>query len=386
VSFPEVHRRGGVERIAYECVRFLAGRGHAVAIVANEVSSDLSGPGIIHQAVPALRSPSFLRGWSYHRNANKLRLADAYDVLNTHGCVCPFDGVHWVQSLHVAWLERSASLFGRWSGRRLKQHLNPLHPILLRLERQHFELRRYRKVIATTAQVKDDLHRFYGVPADDVVIIPNGFSPTEFNPVLRSKRREAMRAKLGLREHEVALLFVANELDRKGYPVLLEALRRLKREDLRLIVVGRPDPAIVRQQADAAGVGHLVLACGSAPDVAEYHAAADVFVLPTQYEAFCLAILEALGSGLPVITTRVPGAQDAIADGLNGELVCDPKSAGELSTVVARLLDCAHRSRLSASASASAEAFRWPKVLLRYEGTLLAAAGTSAPSSATATR
>ena len=52
-------------------------------------------------------------------------------VLNTHGCICPTGGVHWVQSVHRARLDRSRSFRRPWSLGRIQQRLNPLHPVLL---------------------------------------------------------------------------------------------------------------------------------------------------------------------------------------------------------------------------------------------------------------
>jgi glycosyltransferase involved in cell wall biosynthesis len=62
-------------------------------------------------------------------------------------------------------------------------------------------------------------------------------------------------------------------------------------------------------------------------------------VLPTQYEAFCLAILESLGSGLPVVTSRVPGAHDAVQHGVNGALITDPRDGHELAEALRPLLN-----------------------------------------------
>jgi UDP-glucose:(heptosyl)LPS alpha-1,3-glucosyltransferase len=369
LSFPGCHRRAGVERIVFECARFLAGRGHDVTVLAGEWERDETQP-VKYQRVPVRSWPRFLRGRSYFENATRQLRGLDFDVLNTHGCVCPLGGVQWVQSVHAAWLERSKSFRAPLSLGRWKQRLNPLHPVLLRLEAMHFRERNYRKIIATTEVVRDDLERIYGVPPGDVVIIPNGFSPSEFNPERRLQMRGEMRAKLGLAPDHIALLFVANELGRKGYGTILEAMRKLGRRDLRLLVVGRASAGQAKREAAAAGLGGQVIVCGSSGDVGQYHAAADLFVLPTQYEAFCLAILEALGSGLPVITTTVPGARDAIQPGINGALIGNPKSGAELAAALEPFLDPVRCAAVSAQVPATVSAYQWPRVLARYEEVL----------------
>lgn len=376
LSFPGCHRRGGVERIIYECSRYLSGRGHDVHVFANEWEADHDGR-ICYHRVPAIRRPAFLRGVSYQHLCTKVLLRQEYDVLNTHGCVCPTGGVQWVQSLHAAWLERAKSFRPPLSWSRLRQSVNPLHPLLLHLERRHFRDRGYRKLIATTEEVRSDLNVFYGVPRDDVVVIPNGFSPTEFSPDRRTEGRNAARRRLSLHDDHVVFLFVANELERKGYRTILEAMRILDRREARLVVIGQPDPGVVMRMAAAAGVAGQVIARGLSQNVAEFHAAADLFVLPTQYEAFCLAILEALGSGLPVVTTCVPGARDAIRSGVNGVLINDPKNGQELAAVLAPLMDPSARNRLAASAAPSVAGYQWPVVLQQYEGVLQDCAQTA---------
>lgn len=370
LCFPGCHRRGGVERIVFECARFLSTRGHSVDVFANEWEIDPTCR-INYRRVPIRKYPGFLSGKSFFANASAMIDPSKYDVLNTHGCICPFGGVQWVHSVHLAWLERGKRLQSKFSPAYWKRRFNPLHPVLLKLEARHFRLRQYRQLTATTPQVRDDLQRLYGVPEKDVVIVPNGFSPTEFNPQRAAARRAEMRRQLGLEEDRVALLFVANELERKGFRTLLAAVAAMGDRRVRIVVVGRPPAKTVMKIASSFGLTDQVIPCGLSSDVASYHAACDLFVLPTQYEAFCLAILESLGSGLPVVTTNVPGARDAIQPGLNGQLIDDPLNGEELAAALKPLLDDDRRAVLAARATESVVAYQWPQVLLRYEAVLL---------------
>src|SRR5580704_16583030 len=98
LSFPGCHRRAGVERIVFECARFLAGRGNDVTVYTHEWERDETQT-VGYECVPVRKWPGFLRGHSYFKNATRhLRRAD-FDVLGTHGCVCPTGGVPWVQSV-----------------------------------------------------------------------------------------------------------------------------------------------------------------------------------------------------------------------------------------------------------------------------------------------
>jgi len=369
LAFPGCHKRGGVERIIYECAKYLSARGHEVTVFASDFEKSAESR-IHYHPVPVPRRPSFLAGPRFFRQCTRQLDIKRFEVLNTHGVVCPLWGVQWVQSMHCAWLDRSREFRPPLSMARLKQRLNPLHPMILKLEEEHFGKRQYRKIIATTPEVRKDLQTYYNVPPEDVVVIPNGFAPDEFSPARRATRRPAEREKLGLKPDDVALLLVANELARKGYSTILSALRILNSPRLRLIVIGRPSVDAVRKQARDSGLEDRVLACGSTNDVAGFHAAADVFVLPTQYEAFCLAILEALGSGLPVVTTKIPGADNAIQPGVNGLLIGDPRSGEELAEKLRTLLDDDTRAAFSNRAAETVRHYQWPTVLKRYEDVL----------------
>ncbi len=366
LSFPGCHRRGGVERVVFECAGFLAQRQHDVTVFADEWEQG-DTRGVHYRRVAVRRHPGFLRGASYFQKCTAALTHETFDVLNTHGVVCPTGGVQWVQSVHRAWLERCAEFRPPFSAARIRQRLNPLHPVILKLEERHFRERRYRKLIATTEHVREDLRRLYDVPPADVEVIPNGFSPTEFNPERRAERRPAIREKLGLKPDDIALLFVANELDRKGFATILGALKILNSPRLRLLAIGKPSAAAIQQGAERFGVARQVTACGATSDIAAFHAAGDLFVLPTQYEAFSLAILESLGSGVPVITTDVPGARDAIRPGENGALIRDPKSAEELAAALSPLLNDDRRHALTVTTPATATPYRWPTVLEHYE-------------------
>ena len=370
LSFSGCHRRGGVERIVYECAQFLAGRQHQVDVFCNEFEGPESS-NLHFKPVEMTRHPWFWRGHSYYKNCSRAIVQSKYDVMNTHGCICPTGGVQWVQSVHAAWLERGRKIYPPLSLRAWKRRLNPLHPVLLKLEELHFRNRNYRKLIATTPEVRSDLIRLYDVPENDVEIIPNGFSPTEFNPENAALKRNSMRQLLGLNQDQLALLFVGNELERKGFRTILGAVKILNDVNIKIVAVGRPSVESVMNMAAEFGLQDQVLAKGLAVNVADYHAACDLMVLPTQYEAFCLAILESLGSGLPVITSDVAGARDAIVPGVNGQIVRDPNDADELAEVIGQLRDKQKRKALADASASSVSEYQWPKVLLRYEAVLM---------------
>jgi UDP-glucose:(heptosyl)LPS alpha-1,3-glucosyltransferase len=85
--------------------------------------------------------------------------------------------------------------------------------------------------------------------------------------------------------------------------------------------------------------------------------AADLFVLPTIYDPFSNACLEAMASGLPVITTAANGAAEVIEEGRSGAVVSDPRDAQGLADRMADFLDPARREERRSAARAAAGAF-----------------------------
>jgi UDP-glucose:(heptosyl)LPS alpha-1,3-glucosyltransferase len=97
------------------------------------------------------------------------------------------------------------------------------------------------------------------------------------------------------------------------------------------------------------------------------HAASDLFVLPTQYEAFALSIIEALASGLPVITTKVPGASDRVVDMHNGRLLDDPRSSNELADLLGQAMDSDVRTLWADNAAQSVADLSWSALFDKAE-------------------
>ncbi|HEX6385017.1 MAG TPA: glycosyltransferase family 4 protein [Anaerolineae bacterium] len=152
------------------------------------------------------------------------------------------------------------------------------------------------------------------------------------------------------RAHEpgpLRLLFVGNLTVRKSLDTLLAALMRLPAESWRLEVVGDTtiDPAYtrrIRQQVEAAGLGHQVTLHSSLSDQAlrQHFCRSHLLAVPSRYEGFGIVYLEGMGFGLPAIAGAAGAAGEIVSHGQNGFLVRVEETA-ELAAYV----DCLHRDR-----------------------------------------
>jgi UDP-glucose:(heptosyl)LPS alpha-1,3-glucosyltransferase len=274
--------------------------------------------------------------------------------------------VVWMTSVHAAWIEISQRSRPFWG--RCKQRLNPFHPVILAMERRLLGERRYRKIIALTEQVRSDVLRIYNVPESDVLVVPNGYAASEFNPVHSAANRSRMRERLGYSPTDKVVVFVANELDRKGFTPLLRAIASLRDSRIHLLAVGRLDPNQCRGTIASLGMGERVKFTGPSNEVSDYYAAADVFALPTQYEAWGLVIVEAMASGLRVLTSRLAGAAVAVEEGRTGQLLDDPADVTEIAEKLRRLVEEDGPSPNEVSGSVAK--YEWAQVLQGYEAIL----------------
>jgi UDP-glucose:(heptosyl)LPS alpha-1,3-glucosyltransferase len=337
----------GVARAAAELAARIAERGHRVDFHCVQKLRDDSG--IRFQHVAALNSFSSFGIASFALMGKRSLRRYQYEVTHSHGNIVGADVVT-AHSCHRAGMRVHRA-----------KSLGVADELRLYLERKNYGERRFKKVVAVAEGVKRELMVEYNLSADDVVVIPNGVDLDRFNPRLRETKRDGIRRQLGLRADDCVLLFVANEFERKGLRALISALPILKNESVHLVVLGGNRQMDYANKAIALGVMEYVHFCGEVSDIENYYAAADVFVLPTHYEAFSLATLEAAASGLPLVVTKVNGTEELMEDGVNGLLVArDPDDiADKLRPLSA---DIVLRKRLGMNARASAERYSWEHV------------------------
>lgn len=242
---------------------------------------------------------------------------------------------------------------------------NPFHVFTHVRDRIRYRGRTHRVVVALSRAEADDLVRTYGRVRARLEVIPNGVDLERFRPPLPTERAAA-RTRLGLGEEERVALFVGHEFDRKGLSFAIRGLRHA--EGVLLLIVGGSDDIIAaaNEEAKSVGVGERVLFLGPRYNLRQYFAASDLFVLPSAYEANALVVLEALASGLPVVTTRVGFAPEVVVDGVNGFLVeRDPREVGERMQQLADLPD-AELAEYRSRARSSVEPYSWRAVARRY--------------------
>jgi glycosyltransferase involved in cell wall biosynthesis len=193
------------------------------------------------------------------------------------------------------------------------------------------------------------------VPYRDSAVIPYGLREEWFaQPDARVRART--RAGLGVSEDSVVVLNAARLSKQKRHDSLIEAARRLMagndREHVMFLVAGegelRQEMQAMIRAADMEGSFRLL---GHRPDVREIMSASDIFVMPSDFEGLCYAVLEASARGLPVVATRVGGMRFSVKHGETGLLV-SPGDATALTEALASLVRNPSRRRSFGEAGA----------------------------------
>ena len=191
-------------------------------------------------------------------------------------------------------------------------------------EISNYDFENLKAIVCVSSEKVNECTKYNLIKKAPHSLIPNGFDANVFKKL----DRMAMRKKLGLPEDKFIIVFVGSFIERKGIPELNDVLKET--DDVYSIFIGS---------------GHLNIDCPNVlfkgsldhDNIPEYLNAADVFVLPTKHEGCANVIVEALGCGLPIISSR----KDFNKEVLNEDcaILIDPDSREELKAAIEKLRD-----------------------------------------------
>jgi UDP-glucose:(heptosyl)LPS alpha-1,3-glucosyltransferase len=321
---------GGAEGFSSSFIENLANDGHDIHIFAIKWQADARHKNIHFHKVPAITIISFFRDLSFAVSSWFLlkKQRESFDIIQTHDKTLYQDIYRAGDGCHIEWLKQ------RWKRtsviRKASIILNPYHWLVLWFERMILKGHRFKKIIAISELVRKNIVNNYGVPSSDIEVIYNGIDTDRFHPDNKEKYRNEVRRKHGLKDDDFVVLFAGSGFERKGLKYLIQAVETIP-EPVSLMIVGKGKHPPVSPLAKGGIKGGFVthgrktIFCGPQRDIHKYYAAADIFVFPTLYEPFGNVHLEALSSGLPVITTKNSGASEIIKDAVHGFIVEEPE-------------------------------------------------------------
>lgn len=220
------------------------------------------------------------------------------------------------------------------------------------------------KVISVSRFVAEDLKDFCGRESK---IIYNGFSDNY--PVISLEEKENKRLKMGFNPKDKILLSVAALEERKGMHKVIKAMPLLKKKfpNLKYIILGEgPDRPRLESLIRETRLEKEVFLKGEIDNPEQFYNIADIFILLSRGEAFGLALIEAMGQGLPVVVAKVRPF-DEVVNAKIGFLI-DDNNLDEIAATLEKLLsDDILRQKIGEQArSLAVENFTWRKIASQY--------------------
>ena len=341
ISRPFVYH-GGVETATAGLVGALVAHGHEVHLYSPP--GQLPLPGVIGRRLPVVRAPSLARAlWLPVAVARAVRAAD-YDVVQSHERTLSQDIYRAGEGCHRAYLATRGG-----------PGASPYHRVVLALERRIFS--RTPRIVAIAHRGRDEIERLYGVPLSRIRVVYNGVDLERFHPDNRARYRPGALAEAGIPGEAWVVLFAGSGFERKGLRFLIEALGGRGAGSTWLVVVGKGDTRPYRALADHLGVASRIVWAGPRSDIERWYGAADAVAVPSLYEPFGNVHLEALASGVPVLSSAFAGGAELIRPGDNGWVAADVAD-NAIAEGLNALRD-EDRSRLAEAARRTAEPFTY---------------------------
>ena len=274
---------------------------------------------------------SFMLAGASYRKLNSLRETLNVDIthpqlpLTPNFAVPPNFGKALVCTVHSTWKGEAEAIRGEpYSRLNANEKFLVSFNWFLRIFEQKM-LHRAKKIIAVSHFTKRELLEYYKIPESKIRVIHNGVDTNKFKPAADKRK---VKEELGFNPDDIAIVSVGRLYARKGLFTLIESMPAVIKRfgNAKFIISGKGQSDEMRKliaHAEKLGVKNNIIFTGYYPDkkLPKLYQAADVFAFSTFYEHHPFAVLEALATGLPVVTTTVGGIPETIESGKNGFLV-----------------------------------------------------------------
>ena len=291
----------------------------------------------------ALKAPvvkSFLFAASASRKLSKLRSGFPIDITHVNLPLVPSFAVPsgfgrtLISTVHSTWKGEAEAIKGEpYSRINSNEKFMVSFNWFLRIFEDRM-LERSNRIIAVSDFTRRELLQYYKVKEAKIRVIHNGVDVDKFKPTTDKLKA---KTELGFSPEDKAILSVGRLYARKGLFTLIESMALVTRKfkNAKLVIAGKglsDEMKKLVSYATKLGVRDNIIFTGYFPDkkLPKLYQAADIFAFSTFYENLPFAVLEALSTGLPVVTTNVGGIPEMIENGKNGFLV-EPSNSRDLA-------------------------------------------------------
>jgi UDP-glucose:(heptosyl)LPS alpha-1,3-glucosyltransferase len=357
--------RGGAEQYVHDLSLLLTERGHEVHIYTMKSRRRSKGRLHIHM-VNMFSGPRFIRTISFALRCRREVTGREFDIIHSFGRTWGMDIFQPLGGSQMAGLVGNL----RSIPNPFRRYLKVVTYILSFRRMAYFlvekiQIKETKIVIAISAMVKRDLIHYCRLGPDKVRIVRNGVDLKRFHPDNRGKFREKTRRELGLVDEDIFILFVAHNFRLKGLQTLIRALKHIQNicpeSKFKVGVLGAGKVKQYTEYARKMGVVDRVIFVSNSDMPAHYYAAADISVHPSFYDPSALVVLEAMASGIPVITTTYCGTSEIIEEGKEGFVVRTPANISEMADRIIELSDLELRRKMGTAGRQRAEEFPYSR-------------------------
>jgi UDP-glucose:(heptosyl)LPS alpha-1,3-glucosyltransferase len=343
---------GGTERDLIVTAQCLADAGHDITVYTAEARGVSPRWRVVQVGSRWPGRPLHLMRFAWEAPAQARR--DGAELVLSFARAVGADILRSGGGAHSAYLRASRQWRGEWAAAAMR--LRPYHRAQIIVERSAFKSPTLRRAIAVSQLVRTQLIDEFSLAADKAVTLYNGVDLERFHPASQTERAR-FRQMFEVETGAPVVAFVGNGFARKGLGPLLEAWPAIESRPYLLIVgADRAAPRYIRL-AHRLGVGSRVRFLGAVGQIEQLFHAVDAFALPSFFEPFGNVVMEAMASGVGVLTSAQSGVAELLPAAMRPFVVSDPANPAEIAEHLTALLQAKHQ--YEEIVRAAAEAHPW---------------------------
>ena len=301
---------GGAEQFILRAIQGLKSKKIDITIIAeswSQTAKSLNNFNVIQASTSGnTRTAKFN---SFSKSVQQILKSQEFDLTQSHERLLGVDIYRLGDGVHASWIKRYAGE-SSWL-RKIWLKIDPYHRAVIRTEKT-MAADESLTFVANSSLVEREIKDWYQVPEHRVALIENGIDTQQFQPASNLEKR-TNKINLGLNPDLPVVVFVGSGFARKGAWHLVSAINLLPKFQLLVIGHDKKLPALKKHVRNLKQHSHIHI-LGPQHNVKTYLASADIFCLPSSYDSFPNAALEALCCGLPIVITEAVGLADVVRE------------------------------------------------------------------------